>query len=204
MRAFFLKISQNSSIIIDELLIYNDNQQPGFNFENQDDQVISAFADPERVLIEKPWFRVHVRWGTKVAAPGLVFLEGEVGYWAQLIFPDSQAPPCGSFTYCIDRRSRGNTRESVQIATPDSSLHCLWRKEWWYPFKPNMPTASTVTCFSLEGPGQAALKTHDLPHVHSEEHVHDLEFGIRVPPANPAKVSWEILVPLLERKAIYC
>lgn len=48
-----------------------------FNFANQDDRVTPAFAD-SGVLIEKPWFRVHVRKGTKIAVSGLVFLEGRL------------------------------------------------------------------------------------------------------------------------------
>lgn len=110
-----------------------------FSFANLDDEIIILIFSDSEVLIEKPWFRVHVRKGTRIAASGLVFLEGEVGYWAQLIFSDSRVPPGGSFTYCSDGRNRGNARESVQIATSESSLHCLWRKEWRYPFKPQYP-----------------------------------------------------------------
>lgn len=73
-------------------------------------------------------------------------------------FLRSRVPPCGSFTYCSDGRSRGNARESVHIATPDSSLHCLWRKEWWYPFKPLYPYCKCGDTLSFQGPGQTALK----------------------------------------------
>lgn len=180
----------NNSTLIDDLLICSDNWQPSFVLlilQNQDNQVILAFADSEGILIEKPWFRVLVRRGTKIAASGLVFLEGEAGYWAQLIFSDSRVPPGGYFTYCSDGRSRGNAREAVQIATPDSSLHCLWRKEWWYPFKPQYPYCKCGDMLFSRGarPNCTQRCMICLMYKHSGENAHDLQFGITVPYLTP-------------------
>lgn len=138
-------------------------------------------------------------WGkvTKTDASRLVFLEREVGYWAQLVFSDSRVPPWGSFTYCSDGRNRGNTRKSVQTAIPDSSLHYWWRKEWWYPFKPQYPQCKCVDRFFFCRARPTALKRYMIHLTYNGENAHDLEFGIIASPPNP--ISWEV-VYLLEKK----
>lgn len=75
------------------------------------------------------------------------------------------------------------TRKSVQIATADSSLHCLWREEERCPF-PAQDLAANVTHFSLRA-RTGCSHTPNLPQVHSRENVHDLEFGILYPSPKP-------------------
>lgn len=65
-----------------------------------------------------------------------------------------QAPssPCGSFTYCSVAGAERH-QESVQTATADSSLHCLWREEEVSIHS----TGPCCKCDSLCPEGQARL-----------------------------------------------
>lgn len=140
---------------------------------------------------------MHVRKGTRIAASGLVFLEGEVGYWAQLIFSDSRVPPGGSFTYCSDGRNRGNAGNLFKLPLQRALCTVCAEKSDDIHSNHSTPTASVVICFSFEGPGQNALKKARFASHTQWSKCHDLEFGIIVPPSNP--MSWEVVF-LVEKK----
>lgn len=86
---------------------------------------------------------------------------------------------CGSFTYCIDGRSRGNFRDLFKL--PLQAALWLFVEKVMVSIQTKLPTASMVAyLFPLK------LNVHSkymkVASFYSEN-VHDLEFGIRVPPA---------------------
>lgn len=126
------------------------DQPHSLNSENHDGWIILAFVDSKGFLKEKPWFRML--WSAITHLQG-GFPQGRL---AQSTAP-FQAPssPCGSFTYCSVAGAERH-QESVQTATADSSLHCLWRKEEGV----HSQHGPCCKCDSLCPEGRARLLSH--------------------------------------------
>lgn len=131
---------------------------------------------------------------------GPVFLEGEVAYWAQLIFSDPGFPHVVLLLTVVLEGAEGMPGNLFTLPLQTALCTVCGEKSDGVHSNHCSPTASVVICFLLRGRAKLHSKRHDLLHIHSGENALDLEFGIIVP-SNP--ISWAVAEKKTTAKAYH-
>lgn len=153
----------SSTVKRGELLIYCDTDNPVllFWFCKSRWPGYPSFCWSFISSYKTPWFGVHMRRGTKMAAPALVFTEGEVGYWAQLIFPDPWVPPCGDLLTGVTEEAEGTQGNLFKLPPQPGLCTVCGEKSDGIHSNQKPPLHLRWRAFLLRGQTKLHSKMHD-------------------------------------------
>lgn len=108
--------------------------------------------------------------------------------------------PTRFFTYCVVMEGAEGTPGNLLRLPLQTALTVCGEKS--DAIHSHYSTPMQVGWYNslLRGQAKLHLKIHGLPHIHSGENAHDLEFGIIIPTSKP--ISSEV-VYVLEKKTTY-